>query len=135
MDYSLSMLDVAKSRLSKEIQDGVVSLQYGSVAKLPMEDATFDKIFHCNVYYFWDDCLGCCRELLRVLKPGGLIITTLEIAGLTAAVSLELLDKDRADANNYVAALKKAGFIGVTIDEQYVAGKLFKCISARARSN
>lgn len=133
VDYSQSMVDVAGSKLEKEIQDGLVELHHGSVDSLSFNDQAFDRIYHCNVYYFWEDRVGCCKELLRVLRPGGLMITVLDKPGIASAVSLGLLKSIDVNVDTYVAALREAGFVDVEIKDNYVKGKLFSCIYARSK--
>ncbi|XP_067942769.1 uncharacterized methyltransferase YdaC-like [Watersipora subatra] len=135
VDYSESMVSAATERLTQEIHDGLVDLQHGSVADLPYDSNSFDKIFHCNVFYFWDDCVGCCSELLRVLKPGGLMLTTLNPNAVANAVSFDILNKQNANIPNYLAALKQAGFVNVVVVDQHRGGAVHVCIYAWARKD
>jgi len=48
-----------------------VVLRLGEGERLPFEDARFDAAFAVNVVYFWPDPLAMCREIARVLRPGG----------------------------------------------------------------
>ena len=117
------MIDVATDRMRKEINDGLVELHHCSVAKLPFDDETFNKIYHCNVYYFWDDRVGCCRELLRVLKPGGYMVTAVDLQGVSTAVSMGLLNKENANTDNYMTSLRQSGFTGVRMEKHSVGAK------------
>lgn len=40
----------------------------------PFGDNVFDRIFTVNTIYFWDNAPAQAKEILRVLKPGGLFV-------------------------------------------------------------
>jgi ubiquinone/menaquinone biosynthesis C-methylase UbiE len=46
----------------------------GEVAAMPFADQTFDIVFGINVVYFWENPERELSEILRVLKPGGLLL-------------------------------------------------------------
>jgi ubiquinone/menaquinone biosynthesis C-methylase UbiE len=74
IDFSAAMLDVA-SRKNATL-DNVEFARGDLGARLPYDDATFDRILSINVLYALPDPDATLRELLRVLKPGGLIVLT-----------------------------------------------------------
>ena len=53
-----------------------------SVEETSFADGQFDRIFHTNCYYFWPSKDKGSRELYRILKPDGLMVTALNMAGL-----------------------------------------------------
>jgi len=57
----------------------------GVADALPSADATYDAVYAIETIYFWPDLRAGIREMLRVLKPGGI-----------AAVSVECFNTDRA---------------------------------------
>ena len=72
LDASAGMLSVAR-RKCRSLE--YVSFSPGDLnAELPFEDATFDRIVTINVLYALDDPERVVRELLRVLKPGGVLV-------------------------------------------------------------
>jgi ubiquinone/menaquinone biosynthesis C-methylase UbiE len=71
LDYSEEMVNEAKENNSHHVEAGRLQLQQGSSDKMPFADNNFDKIFCCNVIYFWDEPSLHLREIHRVLKPGG----------------------------------------------------------------
>ena len=47
-----------------------------SVEKMPIESETVDKAITINTLYFWNDLQKGFEEIYRVLKPGGVFIST-----------------------------------------------------------
>lgn len=47
----------------------------GDAQKLPFADGSFDKVFISEVFPVVDDAALCVREIFRVLRPGGLIVS------------------------------------------------------------
>lgn len=87
----------------------------GVAEALPAADATYDAVYAIETIYFWPDLCAGIREMLRVLKPGGI-----------AAVSVECFDPDRARVwkslvgrmevrtpDQIVRAFREAGFTDV----------------------
>ena len=77
IDFSGTMVQVAKKRNATAIQVGRVSLSYGEAANLPYSENSFDKALSIHCLYFWPDPLQVLREILCVLKPGGKLVLTL----------------------------------------------------------
>lgn len=117
LDYSESMMEVATNRLRDEINDGKVKLCLGSVDEMPFDSNMFDKIYHCNVYYFLKDRDSCCKELLRVLKSGGIMITVVNVSGIRTAIQSGVLTAAQTDVDTYMMNLSDAGFADVSMKE------------------
>jgi 2-polyprenyl-6-hydroxyphenyl methylase/3-demethylubiquinone-9 3-methyltransferase len=45
-----------------------------TIERLPFEEGRFDGVLCSSVLEYLDDPVACCRELHRVLKPGGLLL-------------------------------------------------------------
>ena len=67
------MVEQARARNITAIQRGSVELQCGSVASLPFESNTFDKVLTINSMHVWPDAIGGLREIRRVMKSGARI--------------------------------------------------------------
>lgn len=78
LDISEKMIDYSTKRLHNEILSGKLQIHLGSVLDMPFNNAIFDRIFHCNCYYFWPDHNLAARELSRVMKPGGVMVTAVQ---------------------------------------------------------
>ena len=81
LDYSLDMLEQAKSRLSA---NGNVSVIQGDVGDLPFEREAFDIVLSMNGFHAFPDKKSAFRETYRVLKKGGLFIGCYYIKGRSA---------------------------------------------------
>jgi SAM-dependent methyltransferase len=58
-----------------------MELRHASVLELPYEDATFDVVYSAGVLHHTEDPEGGFRELIRILKPGGIVWIGLYGAG------------------------------------------------------
>ena len=105
--------------LEEEVIQGKVELVLGDAACLPYQDNIMDRIFHCNCYYFWPDVEQVCRELYRVLRPGGYMITTLNLAKIKRATSCGFTKYGKCDPEPYMDALRKTGFEKVEMKEEH----------------
>ena len=74
IDASQEMVDVARRRCRRLIEDGRVQLTCGDSASMPYADGFFDKAFGIHVLYFWPDPVCHLRELHRVLRAGGQLV-------------------------------------------------------------
>ena len=71
VDYSELMVDEA-IRINEELGlEDRVEFIHGDIKDLPLEDASFTKVFSVNTFYFWDDHLSAVKEIRRVLELGG----------------------------------------------------------------
>jgi len=77
VDFSRTMVHAARRRNAQSVKAGRVELKYGDAATLPFNDRTFDKVVSIHSLYFWPDPTKAFAEILRVLKPGGIVVLTL----------------------------------------------------------
>ncbi|MDA9408557.1 class I SAM-dependent methyltransferase [Bradyrhizobium sp. CCBAU 45384] len=92
---------------------------------LPFEDASFDVVFARAVLHHTRDLDGACREMLRVLRPGGLFLGVREHVisreeDLGRFLEQHPLHKLYGGEHayllaRYVAALEKAGFSAIEV--------------------
>lgn len=74
LDASAKMLAQAKARL--DIYGDRVTLLHHAAAPLPFPDATFDAVTCMEALEFFPSDAAALQEMQRVLKPGGLLLTT-----------------------------------------------------------
>ncbi|KAG7520235.1 putative 24-C-methyltransferase-like [Solea senegalensis] len=132
VDYSEYMHQMAGERLKGLVSSGKVTLHLSDVAAMPITDNTVDKVFHCNCYYFWPNLRKATTEIHRVMKPGGLMVTTLRLSSLALASSRGILAAEKWNPHTYMSALTDAGFIDVTMDDQRSRNVHFQVIYATA---
>src|SRR5574341_1153205 len=77
VDFSPTMVGMARRRNAAAIRAGRVDLRCADVAALPFEDAHFDKAYSIHSIYFCPRPGDALREIQRVLKPGGLLVLTI----------------------------------------------------------
>ena len=80
----------------------------------PFEDNSFTHVFHHNAWYFWPDLDRTLAECLRVLQPGGRMLSGSTVAGIPAFFGSRLPEVrsffKNTDLADYEAALSRAGF-------------------------
>ena len=123
IDFSPAMVIEAMRTLSKEVEEGKVQLTLGDAAHLPYGDVTMDRIFHTNCYYFWPDVLAVSKELYRVLKPGGFMVTLLDLRKVKASDEKGYLKYGEWDPESYMDSLRNAGFVDVSLQTKEEGGK------------
>lgn len=83
LDVSPTMVRAAQRRNAKAIGMGRVALLRGDLAALPFATQQFNKIFSVHTLYFWPDPARILHDLLRVLKPNGVLVLTLSTGRIT----------------------------------------------------
>ncbi|XP_026188180.1 uncharacterized methyltransferase YdaC-like [Mastacembelus armatus] len=118
VDYSEYMHQMASDRMKKLVASGKVTLHHCDVAAMPLGDSTVDKVFHCNCYYFWPDLRKGAAEIHRVMKAGGLMVTTLRLSGVATAARMGIIPGENWRPDNYMAALRDTGFTDVRMENK-----------------
>jgi ubiquinone/menaquinone biosynthesis C-methylase UbiE len=76
LDISDEMIEVARS--SSTGFDNV-EFRVGSAERLPFADRYFTHAFSMESLYYYEDVLAALREVRRVLRPGGLFVTVVDL--------------------------------------------------------
>lgn len=71
IDFSDTMVSVAKKKNKKYIADGRVKIRQGNFEEMSYRDNFFDKICTANTVYFWPTPENTVKQIMRILKPGG----------------------------------------------------------------
>jgi SAM-dependent methyltransferase len=79
IDYSDDSVAIARKTNAKLVQTGRVDIRHGSVTRLAFANETFDLVTAVETHFFWPDLPNDLREVLRVLKPGGLFVIIAEV--------------------------------------------------------
>ncbi|KPP56382.1 putative methyltransferase ydaC [Scleropages formosus] len=128
VDCSEYMYKMASEKVKDLIMSGKVTLHLGRVEAMPFDDSSMDKVYHCNCYYFWSDLKAGASELHRVMKPGGLMVTTLQVKSVAFAASKGFLKGDSWRPEMYMEALRAAGFTNVKMESRVDKGITFQAI-------
>ncbi|KAJ8393556.1 hypothetical protein AAFF_G00060290 [Aldrovandia affinis] len=132
VDYSEFMHKVASERVKDLIASGRVTLHHDSVVAMPLPDDSVDKVFHCNCYYFWPDLRAGTTEIHRVMKPGGLMVTTLQLNRLAYLASKRVIPGQNWRPEAYIEALRATGFTDVRMEDRKDKDVTFQAIFATA---
>ncbi len=74
IEISDTMVQAARVRFRRQITAGRIEVSSASVARIPVDDSSFDRALSINTVYFWEDPLRGLQEIARVLKPGGMLL-------------------------------------------------------------
>lgn len=132
IDTSLYMVETSTKRLQKAIGDEKVQLFHGSASNIPLNTDSVHRVFHCNCYYFWPNVRTVLREIYRVMIPGSIMVTTLNLEKLKLAQNIGILKYGRPDPVKYMSSLEKYGFENVRMEykKDEDTGKEFQVIFA-----
>jgi ubiquinone/menaquinone biosynthesis C-methylase UbiE len=134
LDYSAASVTVSRDTNAQGIAAGRVQIEQGSVAALPFPDSTFDVITAVETHYYWPDLSANVREVLRVLKPGGVFVLIAETYRggpfrLIYGIVMPLLRAAFLSDEEHRALLTQAGFTDVAT--KHVSGKNWICATGR----
>ncbi|KAH9498125.1 hypothetical protein Btru_008322 [Bulinus truncatus] len=130
VETSLYMVELTSKRLNKALADKKMMLFHGSATNIPLNTDSVHRVFHCNSYYFWPSMRSVLREIYRVMKPGGVMVTTLCLENLKQSQKKGFLNSGTADPVKYMVCLENFGFENVHIEyhKDAVTGKEFQAI-------
>jgi SAM-dependent methyltransferase len=106
IDHSRVMLQQARRRNARAIEDGRVVLQLASVEHLPSFSRPFDEIFAINSVAFWDQPMTRLSELRDLLAPDGRLALTVQPRGRNASADTARRYSDRIGSWLSKAALR-----------------------------
>jgi len=134
VDYSAASVAVSRETNAEDIAAGRVQIEPGSVAALPFPDGTFDVVTAVETHYYWPDLPANMREVLRVLKTGGVFVLIAETyrggpLRLLYGVVMPLLRAAFLSDAEHRDLLTQAGFSEVTT--KHVRGKNWICAVGR----
>lgn len=132
VDYSEYMHQMASEQLKEFLASGKVTLHHCDVAAMPLADSSVDKVFHCNCYYFWPDLRKGATEIHRVMKPGGLMVTTLRLFRVATFAAKRVIPGENWRPQAYMAALRDSGFTDVRMEDRQHKHIVFQAIFATA---
>jgi ubiquinone/menaquinone biosynthesis C-methylase UbiE len=106
VDHSLESVALASKTNAALIDAGRVEIVEGLVSHLQYASDIFDLVTAVETHFFWPDLDGDVREVLRVVKPGGVFAVIAEV--YRGAPGMKLLT-----AEEHIDMLWKAGFTDV----------------------
>ena len=82
IDYSELSVEKAKAFNQAAIAAGRCEVRQGDVSDLRLPDSSFDLATAFETVYFWRGLDRCFRQIVRILKPGGIFMICNESDGL-----------------------------------------------------
>jgi len=124
IDFSEEMVAMAAS---KNIPGARFLL--GEVAAMPFADQTFDVCFGINVVYFWENPEKELAEIIRVLKPGGMLMLGYRPKTYMQAIPFTQFGFTLYEISDLEEFLTKHGFENITTQteeepDRIIAGKI-----------
>jgi len=121
VDYSAASVSASRRTNAEAIAAGRVKIEHASVAALPFADETFDLVTAVETHYYWPDLDANVREVLRVLKPGGLFALIAETVrdrqpNPVYHVVMAVLRAAHLTTTQHADLLTRAGFTDVSVD-------------------
>ena len=132
LNYSALSVEKTKAYNREQIAAGRCTVLQGDVKSLPFADESFDLATAFETVYFWPGLTACFTEVCRVLRPGGTFLICNESDGTdeTGLKFEKIIDGMKCHTvEELSAALKAAGFSGVTVD--HFANKPWITVLAR----
>jgi SAM-dependent methyltransferase len=95
-----------------------VEFQVASAEKLPFADGEFSDAFSMESLYYYADMLAALREIKRVLKPGGVFVTVVDLFRENAP-SGQWVEQLKVPVQflsiaEYRSQFERAGFVNIT---------------------
>ena len=112
IDISKLMVDQVTSLNQKAVTKGRLDLRLGEATSMPWDSNNFDKVLAVNVIYLWPILKPVFIEIIRVLKPNGILALYLAPIEMMDALGFSDLDAFTLHTQEDVLkACKEAGFV------------------------
>lgn len=138
VDYSTDSVAVASKTNRDSIKKGLVEIREGSVSQLPFATGTFDLVVAVETHFWWPDLPGDLKELLRVLKPSGVLVIIAEVYKGASTKTARLVEQflpmtgmKLLSPEEHQSLLENAGYSNVQIKTESNKG----WILARGKKN
>jgi len=106
-------VDLAPEAISLCRRRGLSNVRQADICTLPFAAASIDAVICSSVlYHQWvEDLIGACRELRRVLRPGGLLLANVSAFRFLQSAQDEAVMTVRWFRKNQIRSLIENGFV------------------------
>ena len=122
IDHSADSVGVSTRVNAEAVAAGRVEVLQGSVSELPYFADTFDLVTAVETNFHWPDLPQGVREILRVLKPDGVLVLIAEVYRGASSATSAMIEKYSVAAGMTLLTeaghrdlLETAGFVDVQI--------------------
>jgi ubiquinone/menaquinone biosynthesis C-methylase UbiE len=136
IDYSETSVATARRVNARTIERGQVDIRHGSVSQLPFPENEFNVVTAVETHFYWPNLPADMREVLRVLKPGGVFLLIAEIyrgantrIGKLADKHLPMAGMALLTEDEHRALFSDAGYLDVQVAVE--PGKGWICAQGR----
>ena len=116
VELSDVMVARAKRRFRGAARSDRLRLARGEVAMLPFDDASFDRVVTVHTIYFWPSTEAGLREILRVLRPGGMLVVGTATKEFLSERPISRHGYRLFDDAELRELLERAGFTDVSVE-------------------
>lgn len=89
IDFSGTMVSMARKRNKKHIQSGKVLIRLGDFNEMNFEKEMYDSIFSVNTIYFWKEPDRTLAKISASLKPGGKLVLGFHVRDVMIKMGLD----------------------------------------------
>ena len=131
VDYSEVSVKLSQEMNAADIGKGKMEILEASVEKLPFEEERFDKIVTVESFYFWPNPAENLKEVLRILKKGGVFLLVADIyqkegLGKETLENIERYHLFNPTREEFNTLFQQAGFSEIQIHTK--AGEDWICV-------
>ncbi len=110
IDFSDTMISMARKRNKKQIAAGKVQIQQGNFEETTFDENRFDKVCTTNTIYFWQNPEKTLRKIHYILKPGGRCFISFEDKAQLESMQLNSDVFQLYSNDDVIKLLRDAGF-------------------------
>lgn len=135
IDYASGSVAAARAKNRDLTKAGRVHVERASVSQLPFPPDKFDLVTAVETQYYWPDLVKDMQEVLRTLKPGGVLAIIAESykgGGASSAVQrpvMKLLNSSNLGVQDQRELFARAGYEDVQVFEDRSKGWI--CVLGR----
>jgi len=118
IDHSPAAVDKSLSFNREAVSAGKIEVKEASVEAIPYDDGSFDGVTAVESIYFWPNIADNFKEVIRVLKKGGVFLVCNEAQGPEGLEKwIEKLNITIYTGEEIKGFMERAGFSKVEIDK------------------